>query len=80
MIKYENEVREILENIIASTELLKGVTAQTDLRTVGVNSLAFIKLIVSIEAKFNIEFPEEQLSVSQTGTIEKICKIIASFD
>jgi len=47
-----------------------------DLSQLGMDSLAFIAIIVSIEENFEIEYPDEYLLASESNTIKKMAKII----
>jgi len=70
----EKKVREIiLQNIEVFNEEL---TEETDLRSVGMDSICFIEIISEIEDFFEIEFPMEKLIIQNSSTIEKIVRTI----
>lgn len=77
--KYENEIREIVLGVMNNPEL-NSATIEDDLQNFGMNSILFIKIVVEIENRFNIEFPDEKLLITQAGTIKELCEIIESFD
>jgi len=76
--KYENEVREIIRKTVAITEPIDKIDADANLQNAGINSIAFVMLIVEFEGFFDVEFPDDKFAVSESGTIRKICEVIAS--
>lgn len=75
---YEKDIREIIFNIMTNNKYLDELDIDTMLRSVGFTSINFVRLIIEIENKFNIEFPEDKLDMTQSGTIRELCKIISS--
>ena len=47
-----------------------------DLREHGMDSMAFVQVIVDIEAELDIEIPDEYLLVEKMSTINKIIGIV----
>ncbi|MEK3795318.1 phosphopantetheine-binding protein [Paenibacillus sp. FSL R7-0204] len=45
----------------------------------GLNSITFIKAIVSIEEEFNFEFPDEFLSLEKIPTVDALVQFIESY-
>jgi acyl carrier protein len=78
MMKFENEIRDIVANIITLTMPINDVKIDTDFRNIGMDSLSFINLIGKIEDVFGIEFPDEKLIMEESSTIEKLCNIVDS--
>lgn len=74
-LKCELEVRKILASVLSS-DIALTVDKSVSFREMGVDSLAFIKILVLAEEKFGIEFPDEKLTLSQLGTIENLCNNI----
>ena len=50
----------------------------TDIRSIGIDSISFIKLIVAIEDFFGIEYPDDKLLLDESDTILKITDIVRS--
>lgn len=48
------------------------INADTDLITVGLDSIAFIKCIVALEEEFGIEISDEDLWMPTMNTIQKM--------
>lgn len=75
--KYEQEIREILPRAITLTQSIDTIAIDTDLQTVGMDSLSFVRMVVEIENIFDFEFPDEKLIVSEAGTIQELCNILS---
>lgn len=56
----------------------KGINADTDLSTLGFNSISYIKLVVAVEEEFNIEFNDEYLDISKFDSINSVISYIES--
>jgi len=76
--KYQDEVTEIIKTTINLTEPIENISINTNLQSVGMDSISFIKIVVEIENNFDIEFPDEKLLITQAGTIKDLCEIIKS--
>ena len=74
---YEIKIREIVNSVINTLEF-ESYTIDEDLQSIGMDSILFIKIVVEIEKKFNIEFPDEKLLIIQSNTIKKLCEIVMS--
>ena len=72
--KYKLQITKIINNIITRTHSLH---PNTPLKNIGIDSISFVQLIVEIEKAFNIEFPDDKLTLSQVGTIKALCETIA---
>ena len=51
--------------------------ADEDLATFGMDSLLFIRIIVALEAAFEIEYPDEFLLIAESNTINKLVSIVS---
>ena len=56
------------------TELL----SDTNLQSIGMNSIEFVKLIVEIEGAFDIEYPDDKLLITESGTLGQITATVKS--
>ena len=73
-------LRKIMEIIKLNIEWEEMRDIQTDenLEKLGMDSLAYIRIIVALEEAFMCEIPEEKLLVSEMNTVDKIYKAIVS--
>ena len=73
----EGQVRELLFEILEN-EKVKVIDKNTNLVEVGLNSLAYIQLVVRLEETYDIVIPDDRLSIEEVNTISTICSIIYS--
>lgn len=52
------------------------IKSDSSIMNYGINSFLFINIIVQLENKLNIEFPEEKLSFDQMDSVDSIIKVI----
>ena len=62
-----------IENVAISVEQF-----EDDLLTLGMDSIAFISVIVSLEEEFELEIPDEKLLLTEMNTPSKIMDVIYS--
>jgi len=76
------EVEEIVKAMVVEQIGTDGggleLLSDTKLQTIGMDSINFIKLIVEIECEFDIEYPEDKLLISESGTVRQIVAIVES--
>lgn len=48
-----------------------------DISTLGISSIDFIQIVVSIEEKYSIEIPDEYLNIFNMNSISKIYDIVS---
>ncbi|HEY5588714.1 MAG TPA: phosphopantetheine-binding protein [Candidatus Paceibacterota bacterium] len=78
LLVHENKIRQILSEVVSLTESMGNITVDTFLQSVGFDSISFVRLVVEIEDKFEIEFPDDKLVITQAGTIRQLNDIIIS--
>ena len=75
---YEKEIRNIISNTIKTTEPIDDFDADQCLQNIGLDSVTFIRIVVEIENRFEFEFPDEKLAITEVETIRKLCSVVAS--
>lgn len=70
------KILEILNSYIEDIEITSE-QYEDDLLTMGLDSIAFIRMVVALEETFNVEIPDEKLLITEMNTISKIEKIIS---
>lgn len=70
----------VLEIINKNIEEVKIVPEQVDddLTQFGIDSITFIRIIVSLEEFFEIEYPDEYLLFAHSNTLNKIANIVSN--
>lgn len=64
-----------MENIEVTIEQL-----DDDLVEFGVDSIEFIRIVVSLEEEFECEIPDSKLLISEMNTINKIYEVLTSIE
>lgn len=77
MNEIQEKILKIVNESIEDTEINLD-QLETDLSELGMDSLTFIRIVVTLEEEFDIEVPDEFLLISEMNTIQKIIKIISS--
>ncbi len=74
----EKEVKKIIASSIKTTEPIDTYDVNGSLQNIGMDSITFVQIIVALENAFDIEFPDNKLSITEAGTIASIVDIIKS--
>lgn len=77
------ELAERIENIILTVlkiepEIIKELSPDETLNRIGVDSVNFIEIVISIEEEFNIAFEDDELLLQNLNTINKLKSIISN--
>ncbi len=73
---YQNEIVEIVQRVLNLTIMDEKTDLDMDLKNMGLDSLKFVRIVVEVEDRFGIEFPDDKLDLSQTDTVRKLCEIV----
>jgi len=72
----QSDIRQIICNELEIESVLAKFDEDDNLLELGLDSLNVIKLVVAFETKYNIEFPDEYLSVNNMSSLASIHKTI----
>ncbi len=77
------ELTERIENIILTVlkidpEIIKELSPDESLNRIGVDSVNFIEIVISLEEEFNIAFEDDELLLQNLNTINKLKNIISN--
>lgn len=61
-----------------SDQITEGISLYTDLNSIGLNSITFIKTFVALECEFDIEFDDKMLLITQFPTVMSIVEYVES--
>ena len=70
-----SEVIQIVDEIVEEANVNGDMLTQ-DLREVGMDSIAFVKVIIEIEDRYDIEIPDKYLKIQDMNTIEKMVAVL----
>lgn len=68
MLRYEKKIREIIASHLNVTSI-DSFDSNGDLRSIGMDSISFVSIVVAIENEFGIEFPEYIFTISEINSI-----------
>ena len=54
--------------------------AEDDLSTLGMDSITFIRIIVSFEEEFECEVPDSKLLLTEMNTVNKMYEVLTSIE
>jgi acyl carrier protein len=72
----KEKILEIIKSNIEDTEITHE-QYEDDLSAMGLDSINFIRMIVTLEETFDIEVPDEKLLITEMNTVSKIENIIS---
>lgn len=70
-----NELLDVLNTVLDYPLTLEHT--ETNLSTLGIDSITFIRLIVALEEAFEVEIPDEYLLMTQLNTVRKIQQVLS---
>ena len=71
---YKTKITEIINEFLIQTQI---IDIDTSFKDIGVDSISFVQIIVEIENTFEIEFPHDKMTLSQSGTIKALCETVS---
>lgn len=77
MATMQDEIREILAQSGRLAVSVDSLGDEADLFAAGLNSLAIVNVLMSIEERFDIELPDEMLSRRSFSSIASLKRIVA---
>jgi acyl carrier protein len=78
MAKMEAQIREILARNGRLAVPVDGLADNADLFAAGLDSLAIVNVLMSIEERFDIELPDELLSRRTFSSIATIARVVSA--
>jgi len=76
IMNYRDDIKKIIQEAVNLTMPIDNVNLDTDLQSMGMDSISFIKIVIGIENMFGIEFPDEKLLIKKAGTLKDLCGIV----
>ena len=72
-----DKVLKVLNTNLENTEITFEQT-EDDLSALGMDSIAFIRVVVALEEAFDIEIPDEYLLITEMNTLSKMTDVIST--
>jgi acyl carrier protein len=79
MVVNEETIRNILCDAFICRDSLKELKNGDDLRSIGLNSVTSIELIVRMEQEFNINILDEDLIMENVSSIDNIIQLLKKY-
>lgn len=53
------------------------IDSSTELKTLGIDSISFVKIIIELEEAFNISIPLDEIEFIRINTVHDVCKVLS---
>lgn len=73
------EVLTVLNGFLKDTSITPD-QMDADLSMMGMDSITFIQIVVSLEEEFGCEIPDSKLLISEMNTVNKIIEVLNSIE
>lgn len=73
----EQEILSLFAEVAGISDIGNNLINQ-EIKDIGINSITFVKIIVTIENKYNIEFDFDMLSINQFSTLASLIVYVRS--
>ena len=72
-----DQIIEVLNNCMKNAYITREML-DDNLPDIGMDSITFVQIVVSLEERFECEIPDEKLLISQMDTVHKIVDVLQS--
>ena len=72
-----NRVVEVVQRVLTERSISRPVSSHDDLRTIGLTSLDMVNLMLSVEAEFDLEIPEVDITPANFRSISTISTLVS---
>jgi acyl carrier protein len=73
-----NKVIKVVQQLLLERSITRDVHLKDDLRATGLTSLDMVNLMLSVEAEFDIEIPEKEITPANFRSISTISSLISA--
>jgi acyl carrier protein len=74
----EDRVVDVVKRLLAELSINRPVCSDDDLREVGLSSLDMVNLMLSVEAEFDLEIPEIDITSANFRSISAISNLVTT--
>ena len=72
-----DRVVEVVQRVLTERSISRPVSSDDDLRTIGLTSLDMVNLMLSVEAEFDLEIPEVDITPANFRSISTISTLVS---
>ena len=73
-----NRVAVVVQRLLAERSITRPVSLDDDLREVGLTSLDMVNVMLSVEAEFDLEIPEIEITPANFRSISTIRRLVTA--
>jgi acyl carrier protein len=73
-----DRVEDVVQRLLAERSISRPVSSDDDLREVGLTSLDMVNLMLSVEAEFDLEIPEIDITPANFRSISTISSLVTT--
>jgi acyl carrier protein len=73
-----DRVVEVVQRLLAERSITRPVSLDDDLREVGLTSLDMVNVMLSVEAEFDLEIPEIEITPANFRSISTIRRLVTA--
>jgi acyl carrier protein len=73
-----DRVIEVVQRVLTERSIGRPVSSDDDLRTIGLTSLDMVNLMLSVEAEFDLEIPEVDITPANFRSISTISTLVTA--
>lgn len=73
---YRNEIINIISELVGEDNIREYLLENDDMTPLDINSIKFIRLVVELEKKFDIEFRDEDLDYNKFISLNSLCEYV----
>jgi acyl carrier protein len=74
----EDRVVDVVKRLLAELSINRPVCSDDDLREIGLSSLDMVNLMLSVEAEFDLEIPEIDITSANFRSISAISNLVTT--
>ncbi len=74
--KTRERIINVIEKLVEDENIKERLNQEDNLAQLGMNSVSFIKLVVSLEEEFSFEFDDEDLDYKKFTTLTSLCNYV----
>lgn len=70
-------IKKVMKTTLGNADFIDGLSADSLLVDLGINSVVFIKIVVEMENEFDIEFDDDELDFARIEKLQDLVDVVA---